>query len=123
MQREASQLEVARGTARSRDPRNWTKERGWARGGEVSAPLFWVIHTVPPRCSGIIRAFDTPINSPHCNDVLKSNLLQSPQFWPIPTRTTVLNRCTAAIHWGAYELSANQQFCGLQVVLAAIGQN
>jgi len=29
----------------------------------------------------------------------------------------------AAIHWAGYELSANQQLCELQVVLAAIGQN
>jgi len=40
-------------------------------------------------------------------------LMQSPQFWPIPKRANVLNRCTAAIHWAGYELSANQQLCGL----------
>jgi len=50
-------------------------------------------------------------------------LWQSPQFWPIPTRTTVLNRCTAAIRWAGYEFSANQQLFGLQVVFAVIGQN
>jgi len=50
-------------------------------------------------------------------------ILQSPQFWPIPTRTIVMNRCTAAIHWAGYELSANQHLRRLQVVLAAIGQN
>ena len=27
-----------------------------------------------------------------------SAILQSPQFWPIPTRTTVQNRCTTAFH-------------------------
>ena len=55
-----------------------------------------------------------------CNE---NTLLQSPQFWPLPTRTTVLNRCTAAIHLAEYELSANQQLFGLQVALAAIGPN
>ena len=51
------------------------------------------------------------------------SVLQSPQFWPIPTRTAVLNRCTADNDWAGNEVSANQQLCGLQVVLGAIGQN
>jgi len=40
-------------------------------------------------------------------------VLQSPQFWPIPTRTTVQNRCTTAIHPAGYDLSTNQKLCGL----------
>ena len=61
------------------------------------------------------------IFDPHLELPTLSNAV-SP-IWPIPTRTTVLNRCTAAIHSAGYEPSANQQLCGLQVVLAAIGQN
>jgi len=50
-------------------------------------------------------------------------LVQSPQVWPFPRRRTVLHRCKAAIHWAGYELSANQQLCGLLVALAPMVQN
>jgi len=50
-------------------------------------------------------------------------ILQSPQFWPIPTRTTVQDRCTTAIHPAGYDLSTNQKLCGPQAVLVRIGQN
>ena len=44
---------------------------------------------------------------------LGTQCLQSPQFWLIPTRTTVQNRCTTAIHPAGYDLSTNQKLCGL----------
>jgi len=72
------------------------------------------------------ESFNVASNLAACENAEHDNhklLLQSPQNWPIPTRTTVLNRCTAAIYSAGYELSANQQLCGLQVVLVAIGQN
>jgi len=45
------------------------------------------------------------------DQALHQIVLQSPRFWPIPTRTTVQNRCTAAIH--PADLSTNQKLSGL----------
>jgi len=49
--------------------------------------------------------------------------LQSSQFWPIPTRTTVQKRTTTAIRPAGHDLSTNQKLCGLQVVPVRFRQN
>jgi len=70
-----------------------------------------------------MQASNRIVKQATCVPFVLAQFVQSPELWSIPTRRTVLHRCTAVIQWTGWELSANQQLCGLQVTLAPMVQN